>query len=473
MLFNSIAFLIFFPVVTLLYFLSPHKFRWFILLVASCFFYMFFKPEYILILAFTIVIDYYAGILMEDQPNNQKKRKYLVASIIANVGVLAIFKYYNFINDNITGLASLLGMKNHIPALNMLLPVGLSFHTFQAMSYTIEVYRGNQKAERHFGIYSLYVMFYPQLVAGPIERPQNVLHQFYAKHKFSYNNAVNGLNQIAYGLFKKIIIADRLSAYVDSVYINLWQANSLSVLLACCFFSIQIYCDFSGYSDIALGTARFMGFDLMVNFKRPYLATSISEFWGRWHISLSTWFRDYVYIPLGGNRAGRGKWYRNIFIVFLLSGLWHGANWTFVIWGALHGFYTLFAQLTAEIRNKYAKAIGLVKLPRVHVFINRVTVFCLVTFAWIFFRAANIDQARDVIKKLAELNITLNLTQLTAELGPLNLLLCFLSIALLLLSYRLPENMKIKHSVLFISTVTFLIIMMGKHASAEFIYFQF
>lgn len=434
---------------------------------------MFFKPEYILILAFTIVIDYYAGILMEDQPNNQKKRKYLVASIIANVGVLAIFKYYNFINDNITGLASLLGMKNHIPALNMLLPVGLSFHTFQAMSYTIEVYRGNQKAERHFGIYSLYVMFYPQLVAGPIERPQNVLHQFYAKHKFSYNNAVNGLNQIAYGLFKKIIIADRLSAYVDSVYINLWQANSLSVLLACCFFSIQIYCDFSGYSDIALGTARFMGFDLMVNFKRPYLATSISEFWGRWHISLSTWFRDYVYIPLGGNRAGRGKWYRNIFIVFLLSGLWHGANWTFVIWGALHGFYTLFAQLTAEIRNKYAKAIGLVKLPRVHVFINRVTVFCLVTFAWIFFRAANIDQARDVIKKLAELNITLNLTQLTAELGPLNLLLCFLSIALLLLSYRLPENMKIKHSVLFISTVTFLIIMMGKHASAEFIYFQF
>ena len=473
MLFNSIPFLIFFPVVTLLYFLLPHKFRWLLLLLASCFFYMFFKPEYILILAFTIVIDYYAGILLENEPDKKKRKKFLVLSLIANIGVLAVFKYYNFINGNITGLATLMGMKNHIPCLNMLLPIGLSFHTFQAMSYTIEVYRGNQKAERHFGIYSLYVMFYPQLVAGPIERPQNVIHQFYVKQKFDYNNAVHGLNLIAYGLFKKVVVADRLSEYVNGVYSNVAGANTVSTLLAVCFFSIQIYCDFSGYSDIARGTARFMGFDLMINFNRPYLATNISEFWSRWHISLSSWFRDYLYIPLGGNRSGKWQWYRNLFVVFLVSGLWHGANWTFIVWGALHGFYTLFGLLTKDTRMAMARRTGITRIPALYTFINRTVVFIIVTFAWIFFRAENFHKARAVIAKLFEGSFAFNLKQLSAGRGPLNLLMIFMVIGLLALSYRLPVNLKLKHNLLFLVICTFIIIILGNNAAAEFIYFQF
>ena len=473
MLFNSIPFLIFFPVVTLLYFMLPYRFRWLLLLVASCFFYMFFKPEYILILAATIVIDYFAGILLENEPDKRKRKKYLVLSIIANVGVLAVFKYYNFINDNVTALALLIGAKNPIPYLDWLLPIGLSFHTFQAMSYTIEVYRGNQKAERHFGIYALYVMFYPQLVAGPIERPQNIIHQFHAKHKFDYHNAVMGLNLIAYGLFKKMVIADRLSEYVNHVYNGIDNASTLSTAIACCFFSIQIYCDFSGYSDIARGTARFMGFDLMVNFNRPYLATSISEFWSRWHISLSTWFRDYVYIPLGGSRAGRWRWYRNLLIVFLLSGLWHGASWTFIVWGALHGFYTIFGIFTLDTRNKLAMATGISRLPRLYKLANQIIVFVLVTFAWIFFRSENFHKARAVISKLAACDFRFNLSQISADLGPLNLVLSFGVIGLLGLSYYLPPNLKVKHSLAFLTITTFLIIILGKNAGAEFIYFQF
>jgi D-alanyl-lipoteichoic acid acyltransferase DltB (MBOAT superfamily) len=386
---------------------------------------------------------------------------------------LAFFKYFNFINNNITGIAGMLGIKNHIPALKMLLPVGLSFHTFQAMSYTIEVYRGNQKAERHFGIYSLYVMFYPQLVAGPIERPQNILHQFYVKQEFNYNNAVRGLTLIAYGLFKKMTVADRLSTYVNSVYGNIHYANTTSTLIACCFFSIQIYCDFSGYSDIALGTARFMGFDLMVNFRRPYMATTISEFWGKWHISLSTWFRDYVYIPLGGNRVSKAKWYRNLLTIFILSGLWHGANWTFIVWGALHGIYSIFAQITLDVRNRFNSAIGLARLPNLNRFINQCIVFALVTFAWIFFRAESFAKAHAIIRKLLAFDFHFNPTQLSGSLGSLNLLLSFIVIGLLRLSYFLPEDMKLKHSLLFLITVTFLIVTLGKYDGAEFIYFQF
>lgn len=473
MLFNSIPFLLFFPVVTLLFFLLPHKFRWFLLLAASCFFYMFFKPVYILILAFTIVIDYYAGILLENEKDKRRRKRYLVMSLVANIGVLAVFKYYNFLNENITGLASLFGLKNQIPYLNILLPVGLSFHTFQAMSYTIEVYRGNQKAERHFGIYSLYVMFYPQLVAGPIERPQNILHQFYVKQQFNYNNATRGLNLIAYGLFKKMVVADRLSEYVNSVYGDVQNASSLSAIIAACFFSIQIYCDFSGYSDIAIGTARFMGFDLMTNFNRPYLATTISDFWSRWHMSLSTWFKDYLYIPLGGGRSGKWKRYRNLYIVFLVSGLWHGANWTFIVWGALHGFYTIFALVTADSRNHIAQASGIMKLPGLYRLLNGLSVFVLVTFAWIFFRAENFHQAKAIIQKIFIFDGSYNLAQLSAGKGPLNLAMSFGVIGLLALSYKLPQNMKLKHNLLFIVLIAFLIIILGKNAGAEFIYFQF
>ncbi|MBL7927791.1 MAG: MBOAT family protein [Bacteroidia bacterium] len=472
MLFNSAAFLIFFPVVTFLYFLLPFKIRWFWLLSASCFFYMFFKPEYILILFFTIIIDFYAGLWLEKITDLNKRKRFLILSIIANVGVLAVFKYYNFLNDNITGLALWLGFKNPIPYLDMILPIGLSFHTFQAMSYTIEVYRGNQKAEKHFGIYALYVMFYPQLVAGPIERPQNILHQFYKKHLFDTQKAVEGLTLMLYGFFKKLVVADRLAVYVNQVYGDIEHASSISVALACIFFSFQIYCDFSGYTDIARGAARMMGYELMLNFNRPYLATSIANFWSRWHISLSTWFRDYLYIPLGGNRCSKIKWYRNLSVVFLVSGLWHGANWTFVVWGALHACYTIFELVTKNTRIRFWQSIGLYQTKIMHA-CSVLFVFIAVTFAWIFFRAENISQAWQVIHKLLAFDFTLNMAQLTAEKGPLNLALCFLSIVLLLLSYKLPINLKIKYPVSFACITIFIILLLGKNGSAEFIYFQF
>src|ERR1043165_6740014 len=347
MLFNSLHFVFFFILTTTVYFLLPHKWRWAFLLLISCYFYAVFVPIYILILAFTIVVDYWAGRLIED--HRHQRRPLLLASLIVNIGFLAFFKYYNFLNENLTHLLGLAGRNNPIPALRILLPIGLSFHTFQAMSYTIEVYRGNQKAERHFGIYALYVMFYPQLVAGPIERPQNMLHQFHRKVGFNYDRVVAGLRLTLWGLFKKIVIADRLSIYVDAVYNNATHHSGITCIVATIFFAFQIYCDFSGYSGIALGAAKVLGIDLMENFRRPYLATSIKDFWSRWHISLSTWFRDYLYIPLGGSRVKMPRHILNLLIVFMVSGLWHGANWTFLIWGALHGLY-----LTGElILHKY------------------------------------------------------------------------------------------------------------------------
>ncbi len=333
MLFNTVHFAIFFIIVTLLYFAVPHKYRWLLLLLSSCYFYMCFIPVYILILGFTIVVDYFAGIFLEIK-NTAKRKYFLIASLIANIGVLAVFKYYNFINENLTIILHGTGFHNPIPYLSILLPIGLSFHTFQAMSYTIEIYRGNLKAERHFGIYALYVMFYPQLVAGPIERPQNLIHQFYEKHIFDYQRITDGLKLMAWGLFKKVVIADRLAILVNQVYDNPTNYKGLPLIFATIFFSFQIFCDFSGYSDMAIGAAKVMGFKLMTNFNRPYSSKSISEFWKRWHISLSTWFRDYLYISFGGNRVSIPRWYFNLFFVFLVSGLWHGAKWTFVIWGA-------------------------------------------------------------------------------------------------------------------------------------------
>ncbi|NJN99133.1 MAG: MBOAT family protein, partial [Anaerolineales bacterium] len=340
MLFNSFEFGIFFIIVTLAYFALPHRQRWFFLLASSCYFYMVFVPVYILILFFTIIVDYWAGIYIEEAAG-RKRRAYLLLSIFANLSVLALFKYFNFFNSNLAALTTMLGVNYPIENLSILLPIGLSFHTFQSLSYTIEVYRGHQRAERHLGIFALYVMFYPQLVAGPIERPQNMLPQFHTRHSFNYSEFVSGLRMIAWGLLKKMVVADRLAIFVNSIYGNPGQYTGFPLILATYFFAFQIYYDFSGYSDIALGCARVMGFKLMGNFRQPYLATSISDFWQRWHISLSTWFRDYLYIPLGGNRVSRWHWVTNTLIVFMVSGLWHGANWTFVIWGALHGLYTI------------------------------------------------------------------------------------------------------------------------------------
>src|SRR3984885_7919477 len=340
MIFNSFHFLFFFLIVTTIYFLLPYNKRWILLLAASCYFYMAFIPIYILILGFTIVVDYFAGIYIENA-SGRRRKLFLVFSLIANIGVLAVFKYYNFINHNFSFLLQGFGLTNPIPYLSILLPIGLSFHTFQAMSYTIEVYRGKQKAERHFGIYSLYVMYFPQLVAGPIERPQNLLHQFHEKHRFDAERIQSGLTLALWGLFKKVVVADSLSIYVDAVYGASSHHSGATLLLATYFFAFTIYCDFSGYTDIARGVSRVYGIELMKNFDAPYFTLAIAEFWSRWHISLSTWFREYVYIPLGGNRVTLGRNFANLFFVFMLSGLWHGANWTFIVWGALHGAYLI------------------------------------------------------------------------------------------------------------------------------------
>jgi len=475
MLFNSVEFVIFYIVVTTLYFLVPHKFKWAILLAASCYFYMAFVPVYILILGFTIVIDYFAGIFIEKATKRHQRKMLLAASLVANIGILAVFKYFNFINLNFSILLQNFNYHNPIPYLAILLPIGLSFHTFQAMSYTIEVYRGNQKAERHFGIYSLYVMFYPQLVAGPIERPQNILPQMHAKHTFNYNLMVSGLKLMLWGFFKKLVIADRLSIFVNSVFNNPHLHNGTTIVIASFFFAIQIYCDFSGYTDIAIGCARTMGFDLMKNFNRPYFATNIQDFWRRWHISLSTWFRDYLYIPLGGSRVNAWRRYFNLFIVFLVSGLWHGANYTYLIWGALHGIYcVIYVAIRPYLRktpeNRFAASLMYVG--------NILVTITLVTFAWIFFRANSVTDAFTLIDNLKSFGAKPFIGD-----GISNFAHSLLAILLLfIVEYKMEyfpgklnlfnsRNIVVRWGAL--AFTIFLILILGVFNGGQFIYFQF
>jgi alginate O-acetyltransferase complex protein AlgI len=353
MLFNSLEFALFFPVVTALYFALPHRARWLMLLAASCYFYMAFVPVYILILGFTIVIDYFAGILIENS-QGQRRRLFLIASLIANVGILCVFKYYNWLNG---------ALGEPLPVLAILLPIGLSFHTFQAMSYTIEVYRGHQRAERHFGLYALYVMFYPQLVAGPIERPQNLLPQFHRDHNdghaFDYDRVVSGLRIMMGGFLMKLGVADQVAPFVFQVWGQPGVYHGWPVIIANVFFIVQMYCDFAGYSLIAIGSAKVMGYTLMWNFDRPWFSTSLNEFWRRWHISLMTWFRDYLFLPLaGGNRFTKRRGLIALFIVYVVSGVWHGANWTFLLWGVGHGVAIVFGNLTRKWRNKRWKGLA-------------------------------------------------------------------------------------------------------------------
>jgi alginate O-acetyltransferase complex protein AlgI len=476
MIFNSIEFILFFILVTSLYFTLPHNKRWLLLLISSCYFYMAFVPIYILILGFTIVIDYYAGILIENAAG-KKRKLFLMLSLVANIGVLAVFKYWNFIAENFSFLLKGFGMESPLPYLSILLPIGLSFHTFQAMSYTIEVYRGHQKAERHFGLYSLYVMFYPQLVAGPIERPQNLLHQFREQHHFEYERVVEGLKEMLWGFVKKIVVADRLSLYVNAVYNNADHHNGVTLIMATVFFAFQIYCDFSGYSNIAIGAAKVMGFNLMTNFKRPYFSSSIAEFWKRWHISLSTWFRDYLYITLGGNKVSVPRWYFNLFFVFLVSGLWHGANWTFIIWGALNGFYLVFALITQGTRDKINKMLGLTKFPLVHRWIQILITFVLTCFAWVFFRANNLNDALLIIKKMGTFKGPLWFE------NPSMLIYSFGAILLLLAAETKEEYFNEKFSLMnnkswVVRNVAYafliiLIFLVGVFDGGQFIYFQF
>ena len=401
MLFNSFQFLLFFPIVTILYFVLPHRFRWQWLLMASCVFYMSFIPAYIAILGLTVLIDYFAALWIETPRISVAKKKIvLITSILSTCFVLFVFKYFDFFNTNFAAIAQLFGWNYSIAALKVILPIGLSFHTFQSLSYVIEVYRGNQKAERHFGIYALYVMFYPQLVAGPIERPQNLLHQFYAIHTFDYRRVTDGLKLMLWGMFKKIVIADRLAIAVNQVYGSPHDYTGCPLIVATVFFAFQIYCDFSGYSDIAIGAAQVMGFRLMDNFNRPYFSKSIAEFWKRWHISLSTWFRDYMYIPLGGKRVKLWRWQFNIFITFLISGFWHGANWTYIVWGAINGFYLISSLWTQNFRKIVCRAICIDKFPVLHMYLRTCITFSLICIAWIFFRANNIQDAWYILTHL-------------------------------------------------------------------------
>jgi D-alanyl-lipoteichoic acid acyltransferase DltB (MBOAT superfamily) len=451
------------------------------LLIASCTFYMFFIPVYILILAITILIDYFAGMLIE-QSEGKKRKIYLVVSIISTCLVLFIFKYFNFFNANFASIADFFHLNYPIEFINIILPIGLSFHTFQSLSYVIEVYRRKQKAEKNFGIYSLYVMFYPQLVAGPIERPQNLLHQFYEKHNFDYRRVVDGLKLMAWGLFKKVVIADRLAIAVNQVYGNPSDYSSFQLAIATVFFAFQIYCDFSGYSDMAIGAAKVMGFKLMKNFNLPYFSKSISEFWKRWHISLSTWFRDYLYISLGGNRVVKWRWYFNLFITFTISGLWHGANWTFVIWGALNGFYLVFAIWTEGFKKKVHSIFKTESWSGLYSFVQIVNTFVLTCIAWVFFRAKDVDEAFYILthmfRKSDNTDIFITNGKFTNQDFIFSVvLILFLSFVSFhqrnrsIIGYFLNKPMWLRYTIYLILVLS--IFYLGVFEETQFIYFQF
>lgn len=471
MLFNSLEFVLFFPIVTVLFFLLPHKFRWFHLLVASSVFYMFFIPQYILILLVTILIDYAAAIWIE-RTSNKKKKTYLIISIISTCLVLFIFKYFDFFNQNMIFLSHKLGFFYPEKIVKIILPIGLSFHTFQSLSYVIEVYKGRQKAEKQFGIYSLYVMFYPQLVTGPIERPQNLLVQLREKKVFQYSNLIEGLRLILFGLFAKMVVADNIAVYVDQIYADPTQYSSLSIVIGLVFYSFQIYCDFFGYSSIAVGCAKAMGYNLMDNFKNPYLSKSIGEFWQRWHISLSTWFRDYVYFSLGGNRVKVQRWVINILIVFVLSGLWHGANWTFILWGLAHGLVYIFESLFNRIFK--------IKSPEKRIYIvvsnafNGIKTFIIVSFIWILFRATDLNQVKVICKSIiSNIHLTDNFS---VDFKVWLFFGLFILLDLLLFNTRFDFWCKNRSPYVRWSLYTvmiFMIIVFSNVSNFPFIYFQF
>ena len=458
MLFNSLPFLIFFPVVTLVYYLLPYRWRWCWLLAASCFFYMWFKPIYILILLTTILIDYSAALMIERSRDYPRKSKaWLVASIVSTLTVLFIFKYQGLFHET-----------------HIILPIGLSFHTFQSLSYVIEVYRGNQKPEKHLGIYSLYVMFYPQLVTGPIERPQNLLRQLRIDQPFRRDNLSQGIMLILFGLFAKMVVADNLAVYVDAIWADPQQYGSRAIALGLLFYSFQIYCDFFGYSTIALGCAKAMGYDLMDNFRAPYLSRSVGEFWHRWHISLSSWFRDYLYIPLGGSRVRVSRWMFNIMVVFLLSGLWHGSNWTFVVWGGLHGLVLLIEGLPKKLRlhkeqqptlNSQLSTLNYLKVP---------LVFLFVTLLWAVFRAPSFYQLKLLLFAMKD-NIGMG-EMPTVDMRTIVFLLLFIIMDVLLRNTRfdrwcIRQVPVVRWAVCFV--LAFCTVAFASVETFPFIYFQF
>ncbi len=490
MIFNSISYLFFLPIVLAIYYLLPVKYRWAWLLSASCYFYMWFVPVYMLILGTTIVIDYFAGILIEST-EGKKRKHYLYLSLAANIGVLCVFKYYNFFIDNILNVLSFFNFTNiNLSYLSILLPIGLSFHTFQAMSYTLEVYKGKQTAIKHFGVYSLYVMFFPQLVAGPIERPQALFPQFHFNYQLNWPSISSGFRLIILGLFKKIVIADHLNPMVANIFDNPQNAFGISVYLGFVFFILQVYCDFSGYSDMARGSAKLFGIELMENFKQPFFANSLTTFWAKWHISLMNWFRDYIMFPLV--KKGH-NWQLVFLLVFLLSGFWHGANWTFVLWGAFNGLMVIYTKSTYKLRKDFLDKMGFAKAKPLRSFIQSLCVFHIFAFSGLFFRAKNLDDSFLLIKNLFS-NVTETLlgiyyntnngreSLLYLGQNAINFYLSILFIIVLFIfDWQIKDQTidvffnKLKAPLRYLVYIVFIfiIILMSNVPQTDFVYFQF
>lgn len=483
MLFNSLEFLIFFPIVIALYYAVPSKWRWLLLLAASYYFYMCWKPEYIVLIVASTIIDFFSAKGIAKSNKSLQKKLYLSLSMASNLGLLFFFKYFSFLNENARALFDSFNIFYGVPMYDILLPVGISFYTFQTMSYTIDVYRGTTQVENHFGKFAVFVSFFPQLVAGPIERSSHLLPQVHEQHKFSYNSMVSGLRLMLWGYFKKTVIADRSASVVNLVYNNPDDYQGFQTILATVLFAFQIYCDFSGYSDIAIGTARVMGYDLMVNFRRPYFAKDIKDFWSRWHISLSTWFRDYVYIPLGGNRVSKSRRYFNLFITFIVSGIWHGANWTFVVWGALHGIFQIIAIAKDKLLSKLPAISSSVKLGTASHMFNVLVTFILVCIGWVFFRANNIGDAFTILSSFPAISkAQIGLFIFGANVVE-DLVIALAFIALLLVVEWLMERIDVLNEWFprqqswlrwsFYLLFCFFIFAFGKFDKTEFIYFAF
>lgn len=477
MLFNSFEYILFFLVAVLVHFSLPQRWRLWFLLAVSCYFYMRWQWQYIFLIAGQTAVNFFAGRQISRSRSELSRRFWLVSGLSVSLGCLFVFKYANFALDSAGALLQALGLPYLQTHLRVILPVGISFFTFQTLSYTIDIYRRKCPEETSFHRFALYVTFFPQLVAGPIERATNLLQQFKRVTCFDFSRLQNALPLIVWGLFKKVVIADRLAIYVNRIYQNPDLYNGPTLLLATVFFAFQIYCDFSAYSDIAIGSARILGYDLMQNFRLPYLASSISDFWKRWHISLSSWFADYVYIPLGGNRVNTWKWLRNIFAVFLLSGLWHGANWTFVAWGALHGTYYLIERFG----GKLLKTILPQQLPcpGLRQILKQIVVFSAVVLAWVFFRAASISDAGLILQRICspwQGELYMGGSQLTTILSISLIILLFIVqllqakglVSLYLSPSRTPQALRWSAYMLMLLGIALLGI-----SSNAFIYFQF
>ena len=486
MLFNSFHFLIFFPIVTLIYFFIPYRVRWIWLLITSYYFYMCWNPKYAILIATSTLITYLSGIFISN--SKDKKKLWVALSFISNLSILFFFKYFDFAIENINIILNKLHITLITPSFDVLLPVGISFYTFQALSYTVDVYRGDVKPEKNLGKYALFVSFFPQLVAGPIETSKHLLDQFNHNYDFDYDRVKSGLLLMLWGFFQKLVIADRIAIVVNTVYNNYTDYSGFTLIVATVLFAFQIYCDFSSYSDIAIGCARVMGFELMQNFNRPYFSKSIAEFWRRWHISLGGWFRDYLYIPLGGSRQGKLKKYRNIMIVFLTSGLWHGAGWGFIVWGFLHGFYQVVGDLLKPTREYFIEKFNINKNRFFHRLSQIVIVFILVDFAWIFFRANTFSDAIGIIKNMFVFNpwVLFDGSLYNLGLDQKDFIVGILAIFILIIVSLLRRNTRLinligKQSIIvrwtFYFTFLYSILIFGiygpGYAAQQFIYFQF